>query len=1036
MVRAWRKWRLTLLAATLGLTACGGGSSGSGGSSSPPPASFSLSLTTSSLSLIPGDQNQVTVTASPKNGFSGVVALVVSGLPSGVSGAFTQNSIGPNQSSNLVLQASASVAPQTVSLQVSGTSGGLSDLQVLSLTVVAAPQGPSTRSTYINVDGALHEIAYDPVHKLVFAANPALNQVEVLSTTTQQRMTPLPIPQPWTLDVTPDSSLLWVGNTGEFLSAVDLATMQVVQRVTPPRTGTPPFTTVRALITTSNGSLLLRVGEVGVTGDQLEQYNPTTGQFVNRSSEAIPPFRFVRSDDGSKVLLGVYGEVSLYDAASDTFLQNTAINGSPLEAISPDGSQIAVRSGSDLVFLNNQLQEVGRVTGLTTAGSPVYSRDGRYVYLPQDISITRSLPSFTVLDSQSFAILGQIPDLFLTGDPPPYCDVIDVCDAVPGGTTLRTSEGSGLLIGPSPYGLSFVDSSNPRSLPAPAAFFNLNPPFAASPGEGALNAETALTLNGLNFASGAVVGFGAKAAAVISTSANQMQVVAPSSSSNGPVNITAAFSNGWSTVAPSGFSYGPQVKYVLPTGDRTTGGSTVFVFGYGFGTDVSRISLKIGGHTGTVTGLSLYGPHSPLYLLQATAPPGTAGLADLTISTPGGSTTLPSAFHYWQSVQDFPVSGNFTQVLFDRFRKQAYLLDSSGNRVQVFSATSGQFLAPIATGTSPSYMTLLPDGSLLAVANTADKTISLIDPANPTKPTVVNVAIPNDTNGFQPVALGATSTGKLLINYWLPGNYGDALEVLDLKTLALAVGSTPPCLQCVLDASADGNEVFFADRGTMSGTVSLYEAASSAFTLTRQLQLFPLVDVTTAPDGNRSIFNATILDATNTIEAALSLPYFVVNNSPSGVLGQRIQSGGGLLYLPLTNGLQIYDLPHAQLLRVYSGLTLSTTAKRTIALDDAGQTIYAISPTGLEVAMLDSVPVSIGHVTPAAGSAGAQLVIRGSGFTSASQVTIGGVPVVPTFVDANTLQIVAPALPPGSVRVSVSNPNGDHFDLDSAFTAN
>ena len=489
-------------------------------------------------------------------------------------------------------------------------------------------------------------------------------------------------------------------------------------------------------------------------------------------------------------------------------------------------------------------------------------------------------------------------------------------------------------------------------------------------------------------------------------------------------------------MAPSGFSYGPQARYFSPMGDRTTGGSSITILGYGFGTDPSKVSVKIGGQTATVTGLSLYGPHSPQSLLQVTAPAGTAGVADLTVSTPGGNTTLAGAFHYWQSVQDFPVGGSFTQVIFDRFRKQAYLLDSSGNRIQVFSATSGQFLAPIPTGTSPSYMTLLPDGSLLAVANTADKTVSLIDPANPSKPTVVNVAIPNDTNGFQPVSLGATSNGKLLINYWLPANYGDAVEVLDLKTLALTTGATPPCLQCLLEASADGSEIFFADRGTQSGTVSVYDPASASFIFSRNLQQFPLVDIATAPDGNRSIFNSTVLDATNTIESALTLPYYALTNSPIAVLGQRIQSGGGLLYLPLTNGVQIYDLPHAHLLRTYGGLSLSTNTKHTIALDDAGQTIYAISPTGLEVAMLDSVPISIGHVTPSSGSAGTQLVVRGSGFTSATLLTIGGIPVVPTLVDANTLQIKTPALPPGGVRISVTNPNGDHFDLDAGFTAN
>jgi hypothetical protein len=124
-------------------------------------------------------------------------------------------------------------------------------------------------------------------------------------------------------------------------------------------------------------------------------------------------------------------------------------------------------------------------------------------------------------------------------------------------------------------------------------------------------------------------------------------------------------------------------------------------------------------------------------------------------------------------------------------------------------------------------------------------------------------------------------------------------------------------------------------------------------------------------------------------------------------------------------------------LRIYGGLSISNGARSTIATDDTGQTVYALSPLGLEIATLDSLPLSIGHVSPASGpaSGGTPLTIRGSGFTSGTQVRIGGVSVPTLFLDANTLSIVTPTLPKGSPRITVVNPSGESFDLDAGFVS-
>jgi len=137
------------------------------------------------------------------------------------------------------------------------------------------------------------------------------------------------------------------------------------------------------------------------------------------------------------------------------FHKNSTVSGTPLEAIRADGSQVAVvTSSGDIALLNEQLQHVGTVGGMKFPGNPVYSRDGRFLYIPSDKSIIRTAPTFTIIDTKTFTNTGQIPDVFLTDDPPTFYGVIDVCDSTPGGTTLRASEESGLLIGPSPRGLS------------------------------------------------------------------------------------------------------------------------------------------------------------------------------------------------------------------------------------------------------------------------------------------------------------------------------------------------------------------------------------------------------------------------------------------------------------------------------------------------------------------------------------------------------------------------------------------------------
>jgi len=1017
--------RCSVIALLATFAGCGGSSN----TTPPPGGSFELSLSANSVSVIAGQQSGLTVSVTPVNGFSGTVSLTISGLPNGVSGSFSPNPVAVGQAANLVLQAQPTAAAQNANLQVTGIAGSLSKNQSLTLTVVESASSLS-RSGHTYFDGFAHDVVYDPVHKLVFCANTSLNEVEVVSTTTQTITNVLKIPQPSAVDVTPDGSKLWVGTTGEFFYAVDIASMEVVERITPRGASPPvvaasyfPVTTVRALSTTANGSLLLRLGQVNVTTEALYQYVPSTGRFVDRSKEASA-MRFLRSADGSKVLLGSGPWVTVYDSATDTFQSNNTVTGSALAAIRTDGSQIAVQTEAGLAFLNSQLQLLATVSVGSGGGAPVYSRDGKFVYFPEDNSIIRTKPAFVVVDSNTFQMVGELPDLFLTHDIV-SCSPIDVCDWTPGGTTLRTSEETGLLIGPSPIGLSFLDSKNPSQLPSIVPRLNLYSPYGANPSAGSDGQSTQVVLSGYQLG-GASVLFGNQQAPVVSVSSDQSQltVASPNSSSAGPVNVLATFADNWLTMAPLAFSYGPEVEYFLPMGDAPSGGSQLTILGYGFGTESSQIRVSIGGSPAQVVGSSfangtgVFPLDFPLYAMTVIAPSGTSGAADLVVSTPTGSTKSPQAFHYLQSVKTLTLGGNFTHVLYDSTRKYVYLLDPVAKQIQIVASQSSQVVASAPTGNNPTDMTLTPDASILAVVNHGDNTISLINPDNPATPRIVNTS-------YLPTNLAATSSGKLLLN--------DG-EVIDLSSGASSFISYSDCgaTQPLLSSVADGSRVFLATPANSGGGVCVYTAATNSFSNFNQLQDY-LSEAAVAGDGSRWVIDDQyILDGTDALEGQLSISPLIVAGTPSAVSGSVLHPSGGLFYLPLLNGLHIYDLVHARLVRSYGGLQLSPGAVKTIALDDLGQTLFAISPTGLQIARLDSVPLSIGNLSSSvvSSSGGTKLTVRGSGFTSNTVVSIAGKVVPSNFVDGNTLQVTLPMLTAGTAPVSVQNPDGSSFALE------
>jgi hypothetical protein len=121
------------------------------------------------------------------------------------------------------------------------------------------------------------------------------------------------------------------------------------------------------------------------------------------------------------------------------------------------------------------------------------------------------------------------------------------------------------------------------------------------PSEGLNAGGTAATLSGHNFATSVQIKFGTQMASDASVaSSTVIHATAPPNAASGAVNVTAYFPSGWLALAPDAFSYGPQVLQVLPNAGKPAGGDIVQIYGYGFGSDATKVGVTIGGASSTI----------------------------------------------------------------------------------------------------------------------------------------------------------------------------------------------------------------------------------------------------------------------------------------------------------------------------------------------------------------------------------------------------------------------------------------------------
>jgi uncharacterized membrane protein len=106
-----------------------------------PTPTFTFSASATSVSAISGGTAQLTLSTSPSNGFNSNVALSVSGLPAGVTGAFSSATLTGTAAgiSTLTLTAAQSAHAGTYPLTVTATGGGVTRTVSVTLVINATP---------------------------------------------------------------------------------------------------------------------------------------------------------------------------------------------------------------------------------------------------------------------------------------------------------------------------------------------------------------------------------------------------------------------------------------------------------------------------------------------------------------------------------------------------------------------------------------------------------------------------------------------------------------------------------------------------------------------------------------------------------------------------------------------------------------------------------------------------------------------------------------------------------------------------------
>jgi hypothetical protein len=1021
--------RFLQLCAVVALTtmaACGGNGSESPTPPPPPPPSpsFTLGFDPTSVALVPGNAINVSVSATPLNGFSSQVGVQISGLPTGVSASPPSLSLAVGTPQVVTLSALSTTPVFSGSLTFTGTSGSLVIPAKLPLSIAAvlpSANTPPSRTRYVRTDatteyfGSLnaHWIVYNPNTSQFYVSDPQSNHVFVLDAASEKQVASISVPGAYGMDDTPDHKTLYVGTEIGDVYTIDTASNSVSNRYIASQIGPNGFNALSALVL-SNGNVALLGAAGGIPSvdgsPSFAVWSPTQNSSTVYATaygagQIRAPFTvvcgnmmgniggFVRSPDRTKIIIGSIDSDDTLCQVDGSTGQNSSVTAEGSFStthitISPDGKYIILPSYPNQVIVYNA-QTLNQITTFNVSGEVAsdvgmaVSADSSTLFVPSEVIVYAY--SLTTYEQT-----GWTPNIFLT--PSSGGSAVGPIN----NPDLQAVDGTGLFAGPMEEGVGFIDTAALQTGAVGTGYTNayLNP--AAGPPSGGTDIQwggptTTLDKNKIYV--------GSQTATFDSFTGDLVNATTPEGAW-GPADIYVYTTDGGVQIVPEGFSYGPTVLEVTPNASTSDGGGTGVIYGYGLGpltaTSIpSDLQITVGGKRAVITGFetNAYGLASPPFQLEAVAytiPPGAVGSADVTVTNSSGAAIQAGGMTYLPATQQFPLAGaQLVQGIYDSHNDQYYFTDT--DQVRVFSLSQGKWLSPIPiptpAGTTQRLwgIALSPDGSKLAISDAMAGVIYTLDPVNPSSVKTYSIGSSGPAAPYTfPCGVAISDAGNVYFAVFdLAGTGDQGFFKLNTSTGAVTsygydnpgLGATDANLRTVI--SSDNSRVYFNDDGYVFSIQTATDMIVSASD--NPGCCYGDYDLTLASGQQQFEASSFLYDATLDAESFYALNDREVLNI-SYVYGAKLAPDGGLLFQPSTYGIDVLDGRLGNLVtRISVPFALSTNYDALVN-DGKDNTLIAITgATGDGIAVLNltsiSEPAPLPYVEkrPAAGLVSQQL---------------------------------------------------------------
>jgi IPT/TIG domain len=496
--------------------------------------------------------------------------------------------------------------------------------------------------------------------------------------------------------------------------------------------------------------------------------------------------------------------------------------------------------------------------------------------------------------------------------------------------------------------------------------------FGVSPNAGPSTGGTTVSISGSGFSTASQVTFGGVAAGFFINNDASITATAPAHAA-GTFDVTVTSPGGTSaTSAVDLYTYDarPTVTSVSPTAGPTTGGNTVTINGTNF---LSSASVSFGG-TGSASITFVSATR-----LKAVAPPHAAGMVDVTVTTPGGTSAASAADHYSYDARPTvsslsPVAGSTT----------------GGNTVTIngtnFLAGAGVKFGATASAT----VTFVSATQLKAVA-----------PAHATGTIDLTVTTPGGTSAI------------------VAGDH----YTYDARPTVTSVSPTA-------GSTSGGNTVTINGTNFLAGAgVKFGATASATVTFVSATQLKAVapahaagtVDVTVTTPGGTSALAAGD-------HYAYGPPTIASFSPASGITGGTVTING-TGFLP--SATVKFGTKASATVTFVSG----TQIKATVPNGAVTAKISVTTPAGTATSVSSfTVTLSVTGFSPASGPTGTVVTINGVGFNSSSAVKFNGVAAssvvhvsstqmkatVPSTATTGPITVTNTAAPTGTVRSAVN----------------